>query len=195
MRESRCQRSGAALFGMRPFRASEYERPLLLLAAFAVVLLASISTTMASSASALSLIDGLQRDLSAIRVQLERADPTSPEDGQQSVAFNADLGDGGSAFRHRSMATILRSAKRRLENLVAGYRKAGDEQRTEAAASAQLELQELVRRMHYLGNATDENSAMWALKRLEAEALIDRLERRLVILLPGAVAKRTADLG
>jgi type II secretory pathway component PulJ len=180
---------------MRPFRASEYERPLLLLAAFAVVLLASISTTIASSASALSLIDGLQRDLSAIRVQLERADPTPPEDGQQSVAFNADLGDGGSAFRHRSMATILRSAKRRLENLVAAYRKAGDEQRTEVAASAQLELQELVRRMHYLGNPTDENGAMWALKRLEAEALIDRLEQRLLILLPGAVAKRAADVG
>jgi hypothetical protein len=180
---------------MRPFRASEYERPLLLLVAFAVVLLASISTTMASSASALSLIDGLQRDLSAVRVQLERADPAPPEDGQHSVAFNADLGDGGSAFRHRSMATILRSAKRRLENLVAGYRKAGDEQRTEVAASAQLELQELVQRMHYLGNATDENSALWARKRLEAEALIDRLEQRLVILLPGTVAKRAADLG
>ena len=49
--------------------------------------------------------------------------------------------------------------------------------------------------MHYLGNATDENSATWALKRLEAEALIDRLEQRLGVLLPGAVAKRTADLG
>jgi hypothetical protein len=180
---------------MRAFRASEYERPLLLLTAFAVVLLASISTTMASSASALSLIDGLQRDLSAIQVQLERADPAPSEDGQQSVAFNADLGDGGSAFRHRSMATILRSAKRRLENLVAGYRKAGDEHRTEVAENAQLELQELFRRMHYLGNATDENSIMWARKRLEAEALIDRLQHRLVILLPGAGAKRAADLG
>jgi type II secretory pathway component PulJ len=174
---------------MRPFRASEYERPLLLLAAFAVVLLASISTTMASSASALSLIDGLQRDLSAVRAQLERADPATSEEGQQSVAFNADLGDGGSAFRHRSMATILRSAKRRLENLVAGYRKAGDEQRAEVAESAQLELQELFGRVHYLGNATDANSIMWARKRLEAEALIDRLQNRLVILLPAPGGK------
>jgi hypothetical protein len=174
---------------MRPFRASEHERPLLLLGAFAVVLLASISTTMASSASALSLVDGLQRDLSAVRVQLERADPAPVDTGQQSVAFNADLGDGGSAFRHRSMATILRSAKRRLENLVAGYRNARDEHRAEVAENAQLELQELFGRVHYLGNATDANSIMWARKRLEAEALIDRLQDRLVILLPRPGAK------
>ena len=76
---------------MRLLRASEHERPFLLLAAFAVVLLASISTTMASNASPLPLIDGLQRDLGAIRAQLERADPASFETGQQSVAFNADL--------------------------------------------------------------------------------------------------------
>jgi hypothetical protein len=176
---------------MRPFRASEYERPLLLLAAFAVVLLASISTTMASSASALSLIDGVQRDLSAVRAQLERADPATSADGQQSVASNADLGDGGSAFRHRSMATILRSAKRRLENLIAGYRKAGDEHRAKVAENAQLELQELLGRVHYLGNATDASSIMWTRKRQEAEALIDRLQHRLVILLPGVSAGRS----
>jgi hypothetical protein len=179
---------------MRPFRASEHERPLLLLVAFAVVLLASISTTMAQSASALSLIDGLQRDLSAVRAQLERADPAPFDAGQESVAFNADLGDGGSAFRHRSMTTILRSAKRRLENLVAGYRNAGDDHRAELAEKAQLELHELFGRVHYLGNATDANSIMWGRKRLEAEALIDRLQDRLVVLLPEPGAKRTSDL-
>jgi hypothetical protein len=179
---------------MRPFRASEHDRVFLLLVAFAVVLLASISTTMASNALPLPLIDGLQRDLGAIRAQLERADPAPFEAGQQSVAFNADLGDGGSAFRHRSMATILRSAKRRLENLVTGYRNAGDARRAEVAESAQLELQELYGRVHYLGNATDATSIMWARKRVEAEALIDRLQDRLVILLPRPGAK-TRGLG
>jgi hypothetical protein len=179
---------------MRLFRASEHDRVFLLLVAFAVVLLASISTTMASSALPLPLIDGLQRDLGAIRAQLERADPAPFEAGQQSVAFNADLGDGGSAFRHRSMATILRSAKRRLENLVTGYRNAGDARRAEVAESAQLELQELYGRVHYLGNATDATSIMWARKRVEAEALIDRLQDRLVILLPRPGAK-TRGLG
>jgi hypothetical protein len=180
---------------MRACRGSEHERLLLLLAAIAVVLLAGISTTMATTASALSLIDGLRRDLSAVRAQLERVDAAPSDAGQQSVAFNADLGDGGSAFRHRSMATILRSAKRRLENLVMGYRNAGDEHRAEVAQNAQLELQELFGRLHYLGNATGADSIMWAQKRLEAETLIDRLQDTLVILLPGAVAKHAADRG
>ena len=162
----------------------------LLIAAFAVVLLVTISTTMASHAAPLPLIDGLQRDLGAIRAQLERTDPAPFETARQSVASNADLGDGGSAFRHRSMVTILRSAKRRLENLVTGYRNAGDVGRAEVAESAQLELQELFGRVHYLGNASDETSIMWARKRLEAEALIDRLQDRLVALLPPPGAKR-----
>jgi hypothetical protein len=180
---------------MRLFRASEHDRTFLLIAAFAVVLLATISTTAASNATPLPLIDGLQRDLGAIRAQLERADPAPFEAGQQSVAFNADLGDGSSAFRHRSITTILRSAKRRLENLVTGYRNAGDARRAEVAETAQLELQELFGCVHYLGNATDETSIMWARKRLEAEALIDRLQGRLVTLLRRPGATRARDLG
>ncbi|MGH6918420.1 MAG: hypothetical protein ACREJ0_12050 [Geminicoccaceae bacterium] len=141
------------------------------------------------------MIDGLRRDLGAVRAQLERADPAPLDAGQQSVAFNADLGDGGAAFRHRSMATILRSAKRRLENLATGYRNAGDAYRAEVAEIAQLELQELFGRVHYLGNATDANSIMWARKRLEAEALIDGLQDRLVILLPRPRAKLASGPG
>lgn len=180
---------------MRPSRESEHDRVFLLLAAIAVVLLTSVSTTMASNAGPLPLIDGLQRDLGAIRAQLERADPGPLDASQQSVAFNADLGDGGTAFRHRSMATILRSAKRRLERLATGYRNAGDIRRAEVAEYAQLELQELFGRVHYLGNATDETSIMWTRKRLEAEALIDRLQDRLVLLLPRAGATRASNLG
>jgi hypothetical protein len=105
--------------------------------------------------------------------------PIQPVDAsQQSVAFNADLGDGGTAFRHRSMTTILRSAKRRLERLATGYRNAGDIRRAEVAEYAQLELQELFGRVHYLGNATDETSFLWTLKRLEAEGWVARSGRR-----------------
>jgi hypothetical protein len=182
------------VFGLRSLHPAERERPFLLLAAFAVVLLAGISTTMATTASAPSLIDGLWRDLGAVRAQLERATPESFEAGQQSVAFNTDLGDGGAAFRHRSMATILRSARRHLENLLSGYRYAGDERRAELAQGAQLELQELDLRVHYLGNATDSTSIMWARQRLEAEALLDRLQDALVILTPRPGSQRDADL-
>jgi len=183
------------MFRLRSLRASEHQGQLLLLAAFAVVLLASISTTMATSVSALSLIDGVRRDLGAVRAQLERVDPAPLEAGQQSVAFNADLADGGSAFRHRSIATILRSARRRLENLVAGYRNAGDQRRAEVAQNAQIELQELSQRLSYLGSAKDATSIMWARKRLEAETLLDQLRDSLVLLLPRPVGKPTSDLG
>lgn len=169
---------------MRSFRESEHDRTLLLLAAFVVVLLAGISTTMATGASALSLIDGLRRDLGAVRAQLERADAAPPDATRQSVAFNADLGDGSAAFRHRTMATILRSAKRRLESLVRGYGHAGDARRAEVAEQAQLELQELSARLQYLGNAGSGDEVMWARQRLDAEALIDRLQHTLVLLLP-----------
>jgi hypothetical protein len=179
---------------MRSFRASEHDRTLLLLAAFMVVLLAGISTTMASSASALSLIDGLRRDLGAIHAQLERADPAPLETGRQSVAFNADLGDGSPAFRHRSIATILRSARRRLDNLARGYGHAGDTRRAEVAEQARHALQELSGRLHDLGNAADPSGVVWARQRLAAEALIDRLQDKLVLLLPRPATRRS-DLG
>jgi hypothetical protein len=181
------------MFGLRSLRHADHDRPFWLLAALAVVLLVSVSTTMANTASALASIDGLRRDLSAVRAQLERADPL--EAGQQTVAFNADLGDGGTAFRHRSMATILRSASRRLENLVAGYRRAGDAQRAAVAQLAQLELQELDRRLQYLGNAKDATSIMWARNRLEAEALLDDLHDRVVMLMPLPNDAPAAGLG
>ena len=183
------------MLGPRSHHTTDYARLLMLLAAFAVVLLATVSTTMATSASALSLVDGLRRDLGAVRVQLEQIGPVPAELPQQSVAFNTDLGDGGTAFRHRSMATILRSAKRRLENLVAGYRNAADARRTFVAQSTQLQLQELNGLIHYLGNATDANSIMWSRKRLQAEALLDRMHQALVILLPGTRAVSVSNLG
>ena len=162
---------------------------------FAVVLLASISSTMASNASPLPLIDGLQRDLGAIRAQLERTDPASSRDRPAERRLQRRSGLTEAAFRHRSITTILRSANRRLENLVTGYRNGRDVRRAEVAETAQLELQELFGRVHHLGNATDETSTMWARKRLEAAALIDRLQDRLFTLLERPAATRARNLG
>jgi hypothetical protein len=181
--------------GLGSHHTGEHVRPLVLIAALAVVLLASVSTTMATSASALSLVDGLRRDLGAVRVQLERIAPVPAELPQQSVAFNTDLGDGGSAFRHRSMATILRSAARRLESLATGYRNAADARRAFVAQSTQLQLRELNGLIHYLGNATDATSIMWSRKRLHAEALLDRMHQALVVLLPDPRTVRVNNLG
>lgn len=176
------------MFGLRSLRGSERDRPFWLLAALAVVMLVGVSTTIANAASAPGLVDGLRRDLGAIRAQLERIDPepgpAAREAGRQTIAFNADLGDGGPAFRHRSMATILRSANRRLTSLIAGYRKAGDERRAELAQKAQLDLQELYRAINDLGDAMEATSTMWDRKRALAEALLDQLHDMLPTLAP-----------
>ncbi|MEM7021231.1 MAG: hypothetical protein AAF637_01430 [Pseudomonadota bacterium] len=166
----------------------------MLLTALAVLLLASISTTMATSASALSLIDDLRRDLAAVRAQLESVDPSSDRAERQSVAFNTDLGDGGSAFRHRSMATILRSAERHLANLLSGYRTVGDERRTEIAERAEIGLRLLVQRVRDLGDREGVSEIQWYRKRTEAEALLDQLHDALVVLLPRP-NKETGHLG
>lgn len=179
----------------RPHQTTDYARILVLLAAFTVVLLAGISSTMATSNSALSLVDGLRRDLGAVRVELERAAPIPGEASRQSVAFNTDLGDGGAAFRHRTMATILRGAKRRLEKLATGYHHKGDARRVEAAQKAQLDLRELLGLMQYLGGDGDATSIMWTRKRLEAEAVLDRMREALMILLPEPPALQMPQRG
>lgn len=181
--------------GLQSRHTAEHLRPLVLVAAFAVVLLTYISATMATSASALSLVDGLRRDLGAVRVQLEQIAPIPVEDPRQSVAFNADVGDGGIAFRHRSMATILRSAKRRIESLVTGYRNADDTHRAYVALRAQHQLLELDGLIHYLGNATDAASITWSQKRTQAEGLLDRMHDALVILLPDPRTLGSSKLG
>jgi hypothetical protein len=127
-------------------------------------------------------------------VQLERIGPIPHQLPRQSVAFNTDLGDGGAAFRHRSLATILRSANRRLENLAAGYRNAGDAFRSEVAQNAQQSLRELDNLVHYLGTATDDDSIMWSRKRVEAEALLDQMRKSLLILLPDPSTLQVSDL-
>ena len=175
---------GGSMFGAKVLRTSEHERPLVLLTALAVLLLASISTTMATTASALSLIDDLRRDLAAVRAQLERVDPGPDHADRRSVAFNTDVGDGGSAFRQRSMATILRSAERHLANLLSGYRTVGDERRAEVAQHAEIELRLLVQWVHDLASPERISDSQWLRKRNEAEALLDQLHDALVVLLP-----------
>ena len=75
--------------------------------------------------------------------------------------------------------------ERRLDSLIDGYRRAGDEPRLEIALSAQLDLQELSRRLRHLDQATDATSIVWARKRGQAEALLDQLQDRLADLAPG----------
>ena len=133
-----------------------------------------------------ALPHGLKRDFGALRAQLEQIDPAGKEADGQSVAFNADLGDGGAAFRRDSMATIVHAASRRLERLIEGYRQNGDATRARTAETLRLAMYDLQRQIDQLARAAEPAEAEAALARIEA--LLDRAEGELGALLEGSNA-------
>ena len=173
------------MFGSALLRCSEHQRPFWLTVALSVLLLASVSITIAHAADPTRLAHGLKRDFGALRAQLE-IDPSGKEAGGQSVAFNADLGDGGAAFRRDSMATIVHAASRRLERLIEGYRQNGDAARARTAEALRLAMYDLQRQIDQLARAAEPAEAEAALARIEA--LLNRAEGELGALLQGSNA-------
>ena len=168
------------MFHSGPLRFSEHQRPFWLLVAIAIMLLVSVSITVAQAASPARLVGNLQRDLGALRAQLEQLEPWHGDSGHRTVAFNADLGDGSPAFRRLSMATVGRAAGRHLEALIATYRIARDEERTRIAESLRLVMYELTDRVDRLSRSS--SPATTVALRGEVEAVLSDLERGLGLL-------------
>jgi hypothetical protein len=171
------------MFGSALLKCSEHQRPFWLTVALSVLLLASVSITMAHAADPARLAHGLKRDFGALRAQLEQIEPWATEADGQTVAFNADLGDGGAAFRRDSMITIVNAASRRLERLIDGYREHGAAARVRAAEALRLAMYELQRQIDQLARA-GEPAATEAV-RARIEALLDGAEDALGVLLQG----------
>ncbi|HSA79490.1 MAG TPA: hypothetical protein VLE23_01625, partial [Geminicoccaceae bacterium] len=125
-------------------------------------------------------------DLGALRAQLEQLDPSHGESGQQTVAFNADLGDGSPAFRRRSMVTVGRAAARHLEALIASCRNARDQERASIAEALRPAMYELTERVERLSRPS--SPATVVALRGEVEAVLGDLERGLELLRPGRAA-------
>ena len=174
------------MFQSRALHLTEHQRPFWLLVALAIMLLVCVSITVAEAASPIRLAGTLQRDLAALRVQLEQIDPWTGAGERRAVAFNADLGDGGPAFRRHSMVTMTRAAGRRLDQLIAAYREARDDERRRAAETLSLGMLDLTGRVDRLAGAT--SPATVVALRGEAEAALDRLERSLALLSSGQAA-------
>jgi hypothetical protein len=174
------------MFGSALLKCSEHQRPFWLTVALSVLLLASVSITIAHAADPARLAHGLKRDFGALRAQLEQIDPAEKEAGGQTVAFNADLGDGGAAFRRDSMATVVNAASRRLERLIEGYRQSGDAARARTAETLRLALYDLQRQIDQLARAAAPAEAAAGLTRIEAT--LDRAEGELGLLLKGSNA-------
>lgn len=171
------------MFGSAMLKCSEHQRPFWLTVALSVLLLASVSITIAHAADPARLAHGLKRDLGALRAQLEQIDPWTREVGGQSVAFNADLADGSPAFQRGSMVTVIGAANRRLERLINGYRQHGNDARARTAEALRLAMYDLQRQIDVLARAAEPAEAETA--RAQIEALLDRAERGLSVLLDG----------
>lgn len=171
------------MFQSRPLHVSEHQRPFWLLVALAIMLLVCVSITVAQAASPIRLAGTLQRDLAALRIQLEQIDPWPSAGERRTVAFNADLGDGSPAFRRQSMVTMVRAAGRRLEQLIAAYREVRDDERRRVAETLSLGMIDLTARVDRLAGAT--SPATVVALRSEVEASLDRLERSLALLSSG----------
>lgn len=160
------------MFGSRRLNYSEHGRPFWLLVAIAVTLLVSVSTTISQAATTLSLLQGLKRDVGAIRAQLEQADPREPDAGWRTVTFNTELGDGGPAFRRQSLATMLHAARSRGDRLLAGYHQTAEAERFVLAQQLRLQLQTLQRQI-------EQPDAPMARGHRKLEALLDDVDRTL----------------
>lgn len=171
------------MFGSALLKCSEHQRPFWLTVALSIMLLASVSITIAQAAHPSRLAHDLKRDLGALRAQLELIDPWAQDAGRQTVASNTDLGDGSPAFQRHSMATIVGAANRRLERLLDGYRREGAPARVRTAEALRLAMYDLQHQIDRLARAADPAEAAAVRERIGS--LLDRSERELAVLLDG----------
>jgi hypothetical protein len=177
------------MFGSALLKCSEHQRPFWLTVALSIMLLASVSITIAQAAHPSRLAYDLKRDLGALRAQLELIDPWERDAGRQTVASNTDLGDGSPAFQRHSMATIVGAASRRLERLLDGYREQGNGARVRTAEALRLAMYDLQDQIERLARAADPAEAVAVRERIGT--LLERSERELTVLL-GGLAKPPA---
>jgi hypothetical protein len=172
------------MLGSAILKRSQHRRPFWLTVALSVMLLVSVSITIAHAAHPTRLVHDLKRDLAALRAQLELIDPWQRDAGRQTVAFNTDLGDGGPAFQRHSMVTVVGAANRRLERLLEGYRAQGYAAGVRTAEALRLTMREMQHQIDGMARAADPAEAAAARERIVA--LLDRAEPELGLLLDAA---------
>ncbi len=135
----------------RPLRFSQRKHPLWLLVALAVGVLVGLTSPGAHARPVAVLLHALARDLGALRVQLEQVAARPPETGASSIAFAADLGDGGHGFHRAAMLATLRTAHRSAASLDRRYRETGDPVRLDTVEKLVLRLYDMERWLVAIG--------------------------------------------
>ena len=132
------------------FGQYRHHRPFWLLVALAVMLLVTVSTTAragpvrpAADAGVAELLGAIERDLAALRIQLELI---GADDGalgrpalREPVALSPGLGDGGRIFRLRSLEAMVRSLGRRVDRLIGAQHRAGNDRGLDIARLMSLD--------------------------------------------------------
>jgi hypothetical protein len=151
-------------------------RGFVLLIAISIMLLVTVSAAPARSVQAPPLLVGLERDLAALRAQLEVVPMRALGPYRSEDASNTGIADGGAAFRWEAIATIMRGANRRAGALKAQHRDPG------AAATARMDalrfdLRTLEHRLARLRSASSEAETVEA--QIQTEQTLATLERAL----------------
>ncbi len=122
-------------------------RPFWLLVALAVALLMGISATAHAEpgrerAGIADLLRGIERDLAALRIELELvgADDAEPITSlREQIALSPGLADGGRIFRLRSMEAMVRSLSRRVDRLIEAQHRTGNDRGLDIARLMSLD--------------------------------------------------------
>lgn len=165
---------------LRPLRFPDCKRPFWLLVALAVALLINVSTIAAPDRSAASLVELLGRDLGALRIHLEELVAEAETPGPPMVASSTEIGDGSPAFRARAMATLMRSAHRRVDRLIRAYARAGRDDAMRGTQMLKIRLHELEHRIDRLVAAG--HQAQLHNAHMRVRATLDRVELDLATL-------------
>ncbi len=164
----------------RPLRFSQGKHPLWLLVALVVAILVGLSSPGAHARPVALLLQNLGRDLGALRLQLEQVGAGPWERGAASIAFEADVGDGGPGFHRHAMAATLRTAHRTAALLDRHYRETGDAERLATVQRLVLGLYDLERWLFAMQRAPDAIAMQTTWQ--DAEATLRELDQRFAAL-------------
>lgn len=136
-------------------RFSDCKRPLWLVLALAAAIMVGLSSPGAQARPVGFLLQTLERDLGALRAQIEQVVARPSQPGAAMIAFNADLGDGGTGFHRTAMAATLRTAQRSAALLEQRFREQHEAKRLELAQRLALGLQVLERSLVAMRDAPE----------------------------------------
>lgn len=177
----------------RPLRFSGRKHPIWLAVALAVAILVGLTSPGAHARPVMLLLQNLGRDLGALRMQLEQVAAGPWEDGTSSIAFDADVGDGGPRFHRQAMAATLRTAHRNAARLDEHYRGTGDAERLATVQRLVVGLYDIERWLFAMQRAPDGRAAQAAWQ--NAEAVLRELDQRLTALRSrGVISGQTLEV-